>query len=205
MQVSVSDKGIPKKSSTALVIMKVLEPRSFLSENETNTGPEIVGETLNYMSGVSVTENEMIGRMIAVMSASDSDGDVICTHLLPKGNEEGIFAVTEGALTVAQKIDYEKQPKFDLTLLVTDGIDYTYFNVSINTTIQIVFIPTHRSLTLLHTSLFFFILLFSLSTSLSFDHSFIHESNQMSLICYQFSSCSFFRHQHLMWIPCDLN
>lgn len=133
-----SDKGKPKKSSTALVIMKVLEPRQ-LSENETNSSPEFVGDNSSSASSgngsvgntvVSVTENEMIGRVITIMSASDDDSDSLSIHLLPEGNTNGIFAVNEGALTVARRIDYEEQNKFHLRLAVTDGLDYTYLNVS---------------------------------------------------------------------------
>ena len=130
---------MPKKSSTALVILKVLEPKQLL-DNETNSSPEFVGDSASSSSTgnvavntvVSVTENEMIGRVIAVFTASDSDGDTLCIHLLPEGNTNGIFAVNEGALTVAGRIDYERQSKYHLRLTATDGLSYTFLNVSNN-------------------------------------------------------------------------
>lgn len=108
--------------------MKVLEPRNTWS---VNSPPVISGDAGAGGSLVtSVTENEPIGRMITVVSATDADGDAICTHLLPTGNMDGTFGIHEGTLTVARPLDYESQHKYDLTVVVTDGIDYTFANVS---------------------------------------------------------------------------
>lgn len=96
-----------------------------------NHAPQIIGDTMNNTI-VSVTENEMIGRMVAVVSSSDPDNDLVSVHLLPKGNEESTFALVEGALTVAKRIDYERQSRYDLTLALHDGMEFTYFNVSLS-------------------------------------------------------------------------
>lgn len=108
--------------------MKVLEKRQ-LAANESNSAPQLIGDTAAN-AVISITENESIGRMVAVMSATDADGDVLSIHLMPDGNEDGIFAVNEGALTVAQRIDYEQHHTFRLRLAVFDGIDFTFANVS---------------------------------------------------------------------------
>ena len=108
--------------------MKVLEKR-LLAPNETNSAPELIGETSGNTL-VSVTENELIGKMIVVLSATDADGDLLSVHLMPDGNEDGVFAVNEGALTVAQRIDYETHRDFHLRLAFFDGIDLTIANVS---------------------------------------------------------------------------
>ena len=113
---------------TALVIMKVLEKR-VLAPNETNSAPRLIGDTAA-STVVSVTENEMIGKMIAVLSATDADDDPLSIHLMPHGNEDGVFAVNEGALTVAQRIDYEQHHNFQLQLAIFDGINFTFVNVS---------------------------------------------------------------------------
>lgn len=128
LQVSVSDQGSPRRSVTALVIMKVLEKRS-LSPNETNSVPRLIGDSAA-STVVSVTENEMIGKMIAVLSATDADQDPLSIHLMPHGNEAGVFAVNEGALTVSQRIDYEQHHSFQLQLAIFDGINFTFVNVS---------------------------------------------------------------------------
>ena len=122
-----SDSTSSDKSSSVLILMKVLEPRS----SSVNSPPVISGDAGAGGSLVtSVTENEPIGRMITVVSATDADGDAICTHLLPTGNMDGTFGIHEGTLTVARPLDYESQHKYDLTVVVTDGIDYTFANVS---------------------------------------------------------------------------
>lgn len=130
LQVTVSDAISQEKSSFVLILMKVLEPRS---SSSVNSPPVISGDAGAGGSLVtSVTENEPIGRMITVVSATDADGDAICTHLLPTGNIDGTFGIHEGTLTVARPLDYESQHKYDLTVVVTDGIDYTLVNVSID-------------------------------------------------------------------------
>lgn len=166
---TVSDRG--SKSSTALVIMKVMEPRiqpnptaSRLIDSSSDTknsdpvssdtstsgqsngghetsssgeevvvkngAPQVIGDSVNN-TVVSVTENEMIGRMIAVVSTADPDRDPVSLHLVPTGNTHSTFALVEGALTVARRIDYELKSKYDLTLALHDGIDFTFFNVSL--------------------------------------------------------------------------
>lgn len=107
--------------------MKVLEKR-VLSANESNSPPQLIGDTAA-STVVSVTENEVIGKMIVVLSATDADDDPLSIHLMPAGNEDGVFAVNEGALTVAQRIDYEQHRDFHLQLAFFDGFDFTFANV----------------------------------------------------------------------------
>lgn len=109
--------------------MKVIEPRV----SSINSPPVISGDA-GVASGslvTSVTENEQIGRMITVVSATDADGDPLCTHLLPIDDVHGTFGIHEGAVTLARSLDYEYKSKYLLLILVTDGIDYTITNVSI--------------------------------------------------------------------------
>lgn len=137
-----NDQDLPKKStdqdttdpksshsSVEAIGSSTSEPSPPL-ERPKNHAPIIIGDTINN-TVVSITENEMIGRMVAVVSSSDPDGDIVSVHLLPKGNEESTFALVEGAVTVAKRIDYERQSKYDLTLVLHDGIESTFFNVSI--------------------------------------------------------------------------
>ena len=111
--------------------MKVIEPRT---SSSANSPPIISGDAGAAGSGslvTSVTENEQIGRMITVVSATDADGDALCTHLLPIDDVHGTFGIHEGAVTLARSLDYEYKSKYFLVILVTDGIDYTITNVSV--------------------------------------------------------------------------
>lgn len=122
------DVNSPEKSSSVLILMKVIEARS----SGVNSPPIISGDA-GAASGslvTSVTENEQIGRMITVVSATDPDGDSLCTHLLPVDDVDGTFGIHEGAVTLARSLDYEYKSKYLLVILVTDGIDYTITNVS---------------------------------------------------------------------------
>lgn len=125
---SASDNGSPSKSSRALAIIKILEAREQASENDTNSSPQFITESVTDKA-FAVSENEMIGHIVTVLKTVDEDGDVLCTHLVA-GNSDGAFAVHDGALVVAGRIDYERTTKYRLTLAVTDGLIYSYLNVS---------------------------------------------------------------------------
>ncbi|KAI1286847.1 Fat-like cadherin-related tumor suppressor -like protein [Halotydeus destructor] len=129
LSVTVSDKGTPAKTSQALVIIKVSEPNEKV-ENMTNAVPKFIGESLSDTL-FAVSENERIGHVITVFEVIDEDFDELTIHITA-GNEEGLFAIYGGALLVARALDHEVSQRHLLTIAVTDGIDSSYCNITIN-------------------------------------------------------------------------
>lgn len=72
----------------------------------------------------SIEENSATGTLVGTVAATDSNGDAM-TYTITAGNTNGAFALASetGALTVADmsQLDYETNPSFVLTVVVSDG------------------------------------------------------------------------------------
>lgn len=123
--VSVSDCGLPSKSSQVRVLIKILQAKM----NQTNHEPKIEMSD----NKISISEHEEIGYAVVIIKAIDEDNDKLCFYIV-SGNTNNTFAFQDafqntGALVLAKNIDYEIQNQYNLTIMVTDGIDSSFANV----------------------------------------------------------------------------
>ncbi len=103
-----------------------------ISLTNVNEAPALAPQTL------SVAENTANGGTVGTVLASDVDAGDSKTFTITAGNGLGAFAIsTAGVITVADttKLDFETNPTFTLTVLVTDGGGLSASNtVTINVT-----------------------------------------------------------------------
>ena len=88
-----------------------------------NSEPNIISE--NFTSPENQTE-------IGTIEANDSDGDELLFYLLD--NSQILIGENTGNLTFRENPDYEQQNAFNITVLVTDGIDTVSKEISIEVT-----------------------------------------------------------------------
>uniref|UniRef100_T1ILH8 Neural-cadherin n=1 Tax=Strigamia maritima TaxID=126957 RepID=T1ILH8_STRMM len=71
-----------------------------------------------------VKENEDTNFIVTTVTAEDPDDTASLSYQLTGGNDQGAFDVIEdtGAIYVAGKIDYETKTRYDLILVVRDGL-----------------------------------------------------------------------------------
>lgn len=91
----------------------------------TNAAPVFTGDN---QVDFAISETEAVGHIVSVLKTDDADFDVPCMHVV--SGDDAHFTVYEGALRIARKLDHETRNKYKITLVVTDGIDYDYLNVS---------------------------------------------------------------------------
>ena len=77
-------------------------------------------------STLSVEENSDGGAPVGTVAATDEDGDALTYSLTSAGTDHDSFDIDgEGAITVATgaTLDFEAQPRYSITVRVTDGED----------------------------------------------------------------------------------
>ena len=120
-----SDNGEPPKSSQVRVMIKVLS--NDLNENKSNS------EKLSFLTDTSdnnliVSEDEKVGHMLMMSATNGLSKREICSHLI-ESNRKGTFAIVDGALMLAKKLNFESARLYNLTIFITDGHDSHYINV----------------------------------------------------------------------------
>ena len=103
-----------------------------------NDAPVVVA-----IADVAVGEDLALGTVIATVSASDIDGDVL-SYSIVGGNDDGLFSIdaASGVITLAQSLDFETAPTHDLTIRVSDGTTYVETSFSVDVEEVIVAEPT---------------------------------------------------------------
>lgn len=125
--ISVSDCGNPRKSSQVRLILRILSVPKDKKYDE-NKPPMIEA----FDSEISISEGEPIGYAVTLIKAFDDDNDRLCYHIID-GNIGNTFAFREGgALIVAKPQSYKLTNKYNLTIVITDGIKPVITNLIIN-------------------------------------------------------------------------
>ncbi|RWS31837.1 fat-like cadherin-related tumor suppressor isoform X4 [Leptotrombidium deliense] len=125
--IEASDGGFPSKSSQSKVLIEIFDHKK--EDIENNTAPVFSEGELD--ANFAVSENEAIGAIIAIINPTDAENDKVCVHIL-SGNDDGVFAYLNGALLVAKRIDFETKTKYVLTIMITDGVNSTITNTTVN-------------------------------------------------------------------------
>ena len=70
-----------------------------------------------------ISETAEVGTRVGVLSAADPEGGTVTYKLT--GNPGGYFKLTDGKLTLAKALDYEKNQSHTITVLATDSTGLT--------------------------------------------------------------------------------
>jgi hypothetical protein len=119
---TVLDCGSPKRSAHMRTTLRVLPPNKSRDSNE----PPQVN---SFDSDIELNENLDIGFIVLQLNVTDIDNDELAYHIT-SGNIGNTFTIANGSLILAKHLDYESTDYFNLTIMVTDGINSTYDNVS---------------------------------------------------------------------------
>ena len=101
------------------------------NENRTVSSNELMFLNDPSESVLMVSEDEKIGHMLMVIRTTEAGEDPICSHIL-ESSEKRSFAIVDGALMIAKKLDFESTRVYNLAILITNGRDSNYFNITIN-------------------------------------------------------------------------
>ncbi|XP_029031863.2 fat-like cadherin-related tumor suppressor homolog isoform X7 [Osmia bicornis bicornis] len=114
MMIRAADSGEPQRSHQTRVSVQVVEvPKE--SENPP------VFKTNNQR--VEVTESDEVGFLVALMQASDKDGDSLWYDILDGDKRDEFFIGRDnGNVLLAKKLDWETQNFYNLTIGVTDSV-----------------------------------------------------------------------------------
>nr|XP_034195560.1 fat-like cadherin-related tumor suppressor homolog isoform X8 [Osmia lignaria] len=114
MMIRAADSGEPQRSHQTRVSVQVVEvPKE--SENPP------VFKTNNQR--VEVTESDEVGFLVALMQATDKDGDSLWYDILDGDKRDEFFIGRDnGNVLLAKKLDWETQNFYNLTIGVTDSV-----------------------------------------------------------------------------------
>ncbi|XP_054014590.1 fat-like cadherin-related tumor suppressor homolog isoform X2 [Hylaeus anthracinus] len=114
MMIRAADSGEPQRSHQTRVSVQVVEvPKE--SENPP------VFKTNN--QSVEVTESDEVGFLVALVQATDEDGDSLWYDILDGDKRDEFFIGRDnGNVLLAKKLDWETQNFYNLTIGVTDSV-----------------------------------------------------------------------------------
>ncbi|KAI5732804.1 hypothetical protein M8J76_004329 [Diaphorina citri] len=119
--VRATDHGSPNQSSTARVSIQVVR-----LPDESKNPPTIKSPDQR----VEVTENDAVGFLVALIQASDPDGDTLWYRIVD-GDPNSTFSIgnDKGNVLLARRVDWETQPQYTLNISVSDGIHTLHVTV----------------------------------------------------------------------------
>lgn len=100
------------------------------SIQSSKNSPPVFDNKPNLDSIIYLAENVKIGHYILKISATDPDGDRICSHIA-NASVPGVFTLLDGVLTTARSLDFETHSSYNLTIMITDGLSRAYWPVSV--------------------------------------------------------------------------
>ncbi|KAJ6215568.1 hypothetical protein RDWZM_010068 [Blomia tropicalis] len=120
-------------SSTVFVIIRVLVPRIEMINDESTNNSKNSRPMFEPIDPIIViNRDESIGQQIAFVKTIDDTGDHLCTYIID-GNVDHTFAyLPTGSLVLARSLMNRFQTNYNLTLLVTDGLNNSTLNLMIN-------------------------------------------------------------------------
>ncbi|XP_024879658.1 fat-like cadherin-related tumor suppressor homolog isoform X4 [Temnothorax curvispinosus] len=117
MMIRAADHGEPQRSHQTRVSVQVVE-----APKESENPP--VFKTNN--QSVEVTESDEAGFLVALVQASDRDGDSLWYDILDGDKRDEFFIGRDnGNVLLAKRLDWETQNFYNLTIGVTDGVHTT--------------------------------------------------------------------------------
>ncbi|KAK6637236.1 hypothetical protein RUM44_007650 [Polyplax serrata] len=120
-KIRASDNGTPQKNSTVRVSVTVI------SIKKDSEHPPLIDKPEQQ---VQVTESDEIGYLVALVQATDEDGDRIWYRIVDGDPRHEFFIGHEtGNILLAKKLDWETQNHYNLTISVTDGVHTIYTQV----------------------------------------------------------------------------
>ncbi len=115
LTIQVTDNGAPPLASSAQLVVNI---------GNINDPPTLANQTVN------LPENSAVGTLVTTANGADPEGQSL-TYAITAGNTNangtipGVFSINPatGAITVAKPaaLDFENQPPFNLTVMVTDS------------------------------------------------------------------------------------
>lgn len=114
MMIRAADNGVPQRSHQTRVSVQVVE-----APKESNYPPifKINNQT------AAVTESDEVGFLVALVQATDKDGDTLWYDIIDGDkNDEFFIGRDNGNVLLAKKLDWENKNFYNLTISVTDGI-----------------------------------------------------------------------------------
>lgn len=123
------DEKQEKLHTTTVVILRVHQPKNQDNEKVPNRPPRVD----EYEAMVTVSQNEQVGHMVAMIPVLDDDlGDRIYSAIV-RGNVDDTFIFLEnGALMLAKPLGRNSFSQFNLTIMATDGMSNMNFDVVVN-------------------------------------------------------------------------
>lgn len=130
--VRATDNGSPNKSTTARISVQVMA----IPENSKH--PPVFKQP---DQRVEVTESDIIGFLVALVQATDEDGDLLWYKIVDGDvRSEFLMGGDAGSVLLAKQLDWETQQQYNLTISVTDGIH----TVSTQLYVSVIDINEHR-------------------------------------------------------------
>ncbi|XP_026296983.1 fat-like cadherin-related tumor suppressor homolog isoform X4 [Apis mellifera] len=124
MMIRAADCGEPQRSHQTRVSVQVVEvPKE--SENPP------VFKTNN--QSVEVTESDKVGFLVALVQATDKDGDYLWYDIIDGDKRDEFFIGRDnGNVLLAKKLDWETQNFYNLTIRVTDSVESAVTQLLVN-------------------------------------------------------------------------
>ncbi|XP_053598514.1 fat-like cadherin-related tumor suppressor homolog isoform X2 [Microplitis demolitor] len=132
MMIRAADNGDPQRSHQTRVSVQVVElpkdskyPPEFKSANQTAT----------------VTESDQVGFLVALVQATDQDGDTLWYDIVDGDKRDEFFIGRDnGNVLLAKKLDWETENFYNITISATDGI----FTATTQLLVNVIDINDHR-------------------------------------------------------------
>ncbi|XP_015586979.1 fat-like cadherin-related tumor suppressor homolog isoform X2 [Cephus cinctus] len=114
IMIRAADGGEPQRSHQTRVSVQVIE-----APVESENPP--VFKTVN--QSVEITESDDVGFLVALVQATDKDGDTLWYDIVDGDKRDEFFIGRDkGNVLLAKKVDWETQNFYNLTVAVSDGV-----------------------------------------------------------------------------------
>ncbi|XP_023314181.1 fat-like cadherin-related tumor suppressor homolog isoform X1 [Trichogramma pretiosum] len=115
MIIKASDEGEPPRSHQARISVQVVE-----TPRDSPNAPQFKSQN----QSVEVTESDQVGYLVALMQATDKDGDTLWYDIVDGDpRDEFVIGRDNGNVLLAKQLDWETQKSYVLTVAVTDGVN----------------------------------------------------------------------------------
>ncbi|XP_044594516.1 fat-like cadherin-related tumor suppressor homolog isoform X4 [Cotesia glomerata] len=132
MMIRAADNGDPQRSHQTRVSVQVVE-----LPKESKYPP--IFKSINQIA--TVTESDQVGFLVALVQATDQDGDTLWYDIID-GDERDEFFIgrDNGNVLLGRKLDWETKNNYNITISATDGI----FTATTQLVINVIDINDHR-------------------------------------------------------------
>lgn len=124
-----TDGGDPYLETSIKARFHIIDSNATINKRGLNEKPYFL-ESSKLVAPITLTGTESTGETVTNLTPLDPDSDIPTVHIV-NGDPNSIFAIDDGSLILAKSMNFSERKVFNLTLMVTDGAEKTYLNMTV--------------------------------------------------------------------------